>query len=217
MLLIHEAHTLQWSTYLISQVSPLETLENLEDAVLSHIFNMSPRYAVFLGLHDYDGQLPDYSISHLKSWVEKAGELKNRLGRIDTASIGSRGKLDLLCMELLLEDGLFEITELESHATRPVGYVYQLGVTPYISKEYAPVEERIQAVNRHLANIPTFLNQAEENLNRTLAEQFVKISSMMLQGTIQEFTKDASEEAAKSSYSHQGRFRRSSQVVLFDT
>ena len=79
MLLIHEAHTLQWSTYLISQVSPLETLENLEDAVLSHIFNMSPRYAVFLGLHDYDGRLPDYSISNLKSWVEKAVELKNRL------------------------------------------------------------------------------------------------------------------------------------------
>ena len=193
---------------MISQVSPLETLENLEDAVLSHIFNMSPRYAVFLGLHDYDGRLPDYSISNLKSWVEKAVELKNRLGRIETASIGSRGKLDLLCMELLLEDGLFEITELESHATRPVGYVYQLGVTPYISKEYAPVEERIQAVNRHLANIPTFLNQAEENLNRTLAEQFVKISSMMLQGTIQEFTKDASEEAAKSSYSTRDEFEK---------
>src|SRR3989441_10899974 len=157
MLLIHEAHTLQWSTYLISQVSPLETLENLEDAVLSHIFNMSPRYAVFLGLHDYDGRLPDCSISKLKSWVEKAVELKNRLGRIETASIGSRGKLDLLCMEFLLEDGLFEITELESHATRPVGYVYQLGVSPYISKEYAPVEGRIPAVNRPVANRPTFL------------------------------------------------------------
>src|SRR5437899_11986430 len=140
---------------------------------------MSPRYAVFLGLHDYDGRLPDYSISNLKSWVEKAVELKNRLGRIETASIGSRGKLDLLCMELLLEDGLLEITELESHATRPVGYVYQLGVTPYISKEYAPVEERIQAVNRRLANIPTLLNQAEENLNRTLAEARVTVSSMM--------------------------------------
>src|SRR5437899_12391769 len=129
---------------------------------------MSPRYAVFLGLHDYDGRLPDYSISNLKSWVEKAVELKNRLGRIETASIGARGKLDLLCLELLLEDGLFEITELESHATRPVGYVYQLGVTLYISKEYAAVEERIAAGNGHRANIPTFLNHAEEHQNRPL-------------------------------------------------
>ncbi len=48
-------------------------------------------------------------------------------------------------MELLLEDGLFEITEPESHTNRPVGYAYQLGLTPYISKEYAPVEERIKA------------------------------------------------------------------------
>src|SRR2546426_11369852 len=102
MLLIHETRTLRMVSSLISQVSPLETVENLEDTVLSHIFGMSPRYAVFLGLHDYDGLLPDYSVSNLKSWVEKAQELKNRLGRIETLSRGSRRKLDRLCMELLL-------------------------------------------------------------------------------------------------------------------
>src|SRR2546428_13634533 len=100
MLLIHEAHTLQWSIYLISQVSPLETVENLEDMVLSHIFNLNPRYAVFLGLHEYDGLLPDYSISNLKSWVEKAGELMNRLGRRNTSPTGSKVQLSLHCMRL---------------------------------------------------------------------------------------------------------------------
>src|SRR5882672_2908469 len=185
---------------LITQASPLETLDKLEDAVLSHVFEMAPRYAVFLGLHEYDGLLPDMSLSHLRSWVETAEELKDRLGRIQTGSIDSRRKLDLVCMELLLEDGLFEITQLESHATRPVGYTFQLGMTPYISKEYAPVEERIKAVNRHLARIPFFLGQAEENLNKTLAEPFVKVASMMCQGTIMELKGDASMEAAKSSY-----------------
>src|SRR5713101_6485465 len=169
---------------------------------------MSPRYAVFLGLHDYDGLLPDYSLSHLKSWGETAEELKNRLGRIDTSSIDARRKLDVLCLELLLQDGLFELNELESHTNRPVGYAYQLGVTPYISKEYAPVEARIKAVNRHLSIIPAFLGQAEENLNRTLAEPFVKISSMMCQGTIQELTGAASEEAAKSSYATRAEFEK---------
>src|SRR3989442_8029314 len=51
-------------------------------------------------LFPYTTLFRSYSISNLKSWVERAGELKNRLGRIDTGSIGSRGKLDLLCMEL---------------------------------------------------------------------------------------------------------------------
>src|SRR5713101_772082 len=208
MILIHDTYHTRRVSYLLSQASPLETVDRLEEAVLSHIFEMAPRYAVFLGLHDYDGRLPDYSISHLKSWVEKASDLKSQIGRIDLGSLAARRKLDLLCMELLLEDGLFEITELESHATRPVGYVYQLGVTPYISKEYAPVEERIKAVNRHLARIPIFLTQAEDNLNRTLAEPFVKISSMMLQGTITELNKDASQEAAKSSYSTREEFEK---------
>ena len=64
---------------LITQASPLETLDKLEDAVLSHVFEMAPRYAVFLGLHEYDGLLPDMSLSHLRSWVEKAEDLKDRL------------------------------------------------------------------------------------------------------------------------------------------
>jgi uncharacterized protein (DUF885 family) len=193
---------------LITQASPLETLDKLEDAVLNHVFEIAPRYAVFLGLHEYDGLLPDMSLSHLRSWVEKAEELKGGIGRIQTGSIDSRRKLDLVCMELLLEDGLFEITELESHATRPVGYTFQLGVTPYISKEYAPVEERIKAVNRHLARIPLFLGEAEENLNQTLAEPFVKVSSMMCQGTMTELKGDASMEAAKSSYSTRTEFEK---------
>ncbi len=186
----------------------MEKLEKLEDMVLSHVFEMAPRYAVFLGLHNYDGLLPDYSLSHLKSWAEKAKELKNQLGRIDTNSIEARRKLDVVCMEMLLEDVLFEITQLESHETRPVRYAYQLGLTPYISKEYAPVEERIKAVNRHLANIPSFLNQAEENLNRTLAEPFVKVSTMICQGTLKELAEDATKEAAKSTYSTRMEFER---------
>ncbi len=193
---------------MIAQESFSEKHEQLEDAVLAHFFNLNPRYAGFLGLHEYDGLLPDYSPSILKSWVEKAEELENRLGRIDTASMGARGKLDVLAMQLLLEESLFEITELESQVKQPVAYSYQLGVTRYISKEYAPVEERVNAMNRHLARIPPFLSQAEKNLNRTLAEPFIKISSMMCQGTIKELNKSASDEAAKASYSTREEFQK---------
>jgi len=193
----------------MSQVSNSESIERLEDEVLNLAFSFSPRYAVFLGLHEYDGLLPDFSSDHLRSVIEKAEELKGRVARTDTSNLDARRKLDVLGMQLLLEDGLFEIKELQSHTNRPVGYAYQLGVTPYISKDYAPVEQRIKAVNHHLQSIPVFLDQATTNLNQTLAKPFVDVASMMCQGAIQELEKDATEEAAKASQATRDEFQKS--------
>lgn len=188
--------------------SRLTEIGDLESSVLSHSFSLNPRYAVFLGLHEYDGLLPEYSISSILEWADKAEDLRSQLSRIDTSSLDARRKLDILCLELLLEDDLFDIKELEAHATRPIGYVSQLGVTAYISKPYAPVEERIKAVNRHLSHLPRFLKQAEENLNKTLAEPFVKVASIMLQGTVQELIGDATQEAAKAAQSTRLEFEQ---------
>jgi uncharacterized protein (DUF885 family) len=186
----------------------LESIDMVEDQVLNHTFTLNPRYAVFLGLHEYDGMLPDYSMSAVRSWADKAEILKDRLERIDTGSLDPRRKLDILCLQLLLEDDLFDVRELDVHATRPFVYAFPLGVTPYISKPYAPLEERIKSVNKHLMQIPRFLDQAGENLNRSLAEPFVKVSSMMLQGTVQELNGDASLEAAKASQPTRREFEK---------
>jgi len=50
-------------------------LDKIEDQVFRHVFELNPRQAVMLGLHDYDGFLPDLSPSRLKAWSEKAVEL----------------------------------------------------------------------------------------------------------------------------------------------
>ena len=186
----------------------------MEGLVLSHTFALNPRYAVFLGLHEYDGMLPDYSISAVRRWADRAEELKEQLERINTSSLDTRRRLDVLCLQLLLEDDLFDIRELDVHATRPFAYVAPLGVTPYISKPYAPVEARIDAVNKHLSQIPGFLDQARANLNRSLADPFVKISSMMLQGTVEELKGDASLEAAKASEQSKSEFERLRDIAV---
>lgn len=199
---------------MLGQATVLETVQGMEKLVLAHSFALNPRYAVFLGLHEYDGMLPDYSISAVRSWADRAEELRDQLGRIDTGSLDSRRKQDILCLQLLLEDDLFDIRELDVLATRPFVYVVPLGVTLYTSKPYAPVEARIKAVNKHLSQIPGFLDQARANLSRSLAEPFVKISTMMLQGTVQELREDASLEAAKASEERKSEFGRLRDIAI---
>ena len=54
-------------------------LDKLEDEVFRHAFELNPRQAVMLGLHDYDGLLPDLSPDRLKAWSAKAVGLLERI------------------------------------------------------------------------------------------------------------------------------------------
>src|SRR5438105_3730184 len=122
-----------------------------------------------LGLHDYDGLLPDVSPGGLKAWMDKAAGLLDRVKR-ESHGLDKDGHLDALCLETMLERVLFDAQDLRGYATRPNIYSMQLSLTLYTSREYAPVDARIEAVNKHLGRVPGFLDQASRNLDETLAQ-----------------------------------------------
>src|SRR6266705_18491 len=150
-------------------------LDKLEEQVFHDVFELSPRQAVMLGLHDYDGLLPDVSADRLKGWADKAVGLLQRI-KDEFHELDKEGRQDAQSMETMLERMLFEIQDLRAYSIRPTIYALQLSATPYISREYAPVDARISAVNKHLRKVPEFLDQASTNLDPTLADPIVDVA-----------------------------------------
>src|SRR5207245_11652641 len=142
-----------------------------EEQVFRHVFELNPRQAVVLGLHDYDGFLPDLSAYRLKEWAEKAAGLLERI-KDEFHELDNEGRQDAQSMETMLERTLFEIQDLRAYSTRPTIYALQLSAPPYVSSEYAPVDARISAVNKHLRTIAGCLDQASRDLDGTLADAF---------------------------------------------
>src|SRR6267143_2602003 len=173
-------------------------LDKLEEEIFNHSFKLSPRQAVVLGLHDYDGLLPDISPGGLKSWTDKALGLLERV-RSESHGLDKDGRLDALCLETMLERMLFDVQDLKGYATRPNLYSMQLSVTPYISREYAPIDARIGAVNKHLGRVPGFLDQASRNLDKTLPQPIVDVASKQVQGVLRDLDGNAAQEAGKAS------------------
>src|SRR2546430_7331369 len=99
-------------------------------------------------------------------------------------------------METMLERMLFEIQDLRAYSTRPTIYSLQLSATPYISREYAPVYARMSAANKHLRNIPLFLDQASRNLDGTLADPSGAVAIKQIQGVGRSSHGGAAREAA---------------------
>ena len=183
-------------------------LDKLEEQVFHHVFELSPRQAVMLGLHDYDGLLPDVSADRLKGWADKAAGLLQRI-KDEFHELDKEGRQDAQSMETMLERMLFEIHDLRAYSTRPTIYALQLSATPYISREYAPVDARISAVNKHLRKVPEFLDQASTNLDAMLADPIVEVAIKQIQGVIRDLDGDAAREAAKANVAIREEFERS--------
>jgi hypothetical protein len=182
-------------------------LDKLEEQVFKHVFELNPGQAVMLGLHDYDGFLPDLSPSKLKGWADKAVGLVQTI-KDEFHELDEDGRQDAQSMETMLERMLFDIQDLRAYSTRPTIYSLQLSVTPYISRDYAPVDARISAVNRHLRAIPGFLDQASRDLDATLPDPVVEIAIKQAQGAIRDYDGDATREAAKANIAIREEFDR---------
>lgn len=160
-----------------------DRLTELENEVYTLGFSIRPDYAIFLGLHDYDGLLPQFSAEVVNKWTVKAKELVERLKQTDTTGLDERRTLDRELLVMLLEKALFDFQELRIHIEDPIAYSSSLNVQTYIARNYAPAEQRAKAITKHLKAIPDFLQTARKNLSQTLPKPHIKVSIEILKGT----------------------------------
>jgi uncharacterized protein DUF885 len=148
----------------------------LERSIVDHVFRLQPGYAVFLGLHQYDGLLPDLSDAFTDRWNAEAERL---LGLLKSAA-GAAGPpdetFDRLLLELLLESPRFDLLEARELERNPMAYLGALSLTSYMVREYAPLGQRVAAMVRTLEGIPRLLEQGRRRLGAQLPKPFVELS-----------------------------------------
>src|SRR5271154_5425653 len=110
----------------------------LEARIVDHFFVLQPSYAVFLGLHRYDGTLPDLSKPATQTWVAAATALLHTLRGMPREGLPKNRRLDWNLLELLLEGSIFDLTESRDYDRNPMAFIGQVSVTSYMVREYAP-------------------------------------------------------------------------------
>ncbi len=144
--------------------------------MVDHLFELQPAYAIGLGLHQYDGQVPDLSRAATDSWSARADALLVQLGRFDDASLSETRRIDRFLLRLLLESPLFDLRESQELDRNPMVYVGSISLTAYLAREYAPVEARMRAVVRTLERVPQVLAEGRRRLRGPLPRPFVDLA-----------------------------------------
>jgi uncharacterized protein (DUF885 family) len=148
----------------------------IEHEIVDHLFQLQPSYAVGLGLHQYDGVVPDLSSPATEAWATAADGLLVRLRRFGDESLTEDRRVDRLLLELLLESPLFDLREARDYDRNPMAYLGGASLTSYLVREYASAERRVDAIVRTLEGVPRLLEAGRRRLHGPLPKPFVDLS-----------------------------------------
>jgi len=182
-------------------------LDGLERAIVDHLFILQPSYAVGLGLHEYDGRLPDLSPEGTDRWTRTADELLARLARISRDSLPAGRITDAFLLGLLLESPLFDLRAVSDLERNPMNYLGAVSLTAYLSREYAPVPLRVRAVVEILEKAPRLLQTGRDRLRGPLPKPFLDLSLAIGSGLPAHFA-EAEEFAKRANLAEEVRAAR---------
>ncbi|HEY6237601.1 MAG TPA: DUF885 family protein, partial [Thermoplasmata archaeon] len=172
-----------------------DDLTPTESSLIAHLFELQPGYAVFLGIHGYDGRLPDLSRPATEAWAARSDALLRELRALDAARLGPARQYDRSLLELLLESPLFDLRHGLDLDRNPMSYVGSISLTSYMVRDYAPAAARVAAMRRVLEAVPWLLETGRRRLQAQVPDPFVRLAIAMGGGLKAHF--DEAEEFAR--------------------
>ena len=151
----------------LSQMTPpyFQSSDEWSDRFFEAYFDENPVNATFIGVHEHDGRFPDLSRTAVDTHL---GRLKELLAEASAASVQST---PLSAMNRRISTGYLR-TRIWEHES---GYFLNnpsihtgeavFGLMSLLLADYAPIEERVAALDTRMAALPTYLDQAKSYLN----------------------------------------------------
>lgn len=174
-----------------------DSLAALENEITDHLFELQPSFAVFLGLHRYDGRVPELARDATDRWATTADRLLRRVRELPDGSLAAGRRMDRALLELLLDSQLFDLRESRDFDRNPMGYLGLASLTAYMVRDYAPLPQRVDAMVDTLEAVPRILKDARGRLDRILPEPFLRLAHSIGGGLPGHFV-EAEQLAARS-------------------
>lgn len=160
------------------------------DDYIEATFAAYPPFAVQAGRHEYDGQLPDFSLSALRAEIERLKAARSRALGFDPEAFDDRRRLEREHFLAEVDGALFWLEDAEWPRRNPTYYGFAIRPDVYVTREYAPLPERMAAYVRYAREIPRAAAQVRENLRTPLPRTYVQVGRLIFGGLASFFEDD---------------------------
>jgi len=148
--------------------------------VIDDYYRQNPESASDAGLHEYDGQMSDLSATSLAAYGDW----------LDAVLAEAASYSDLEGIEAFERDYLrtyfdgqsFWLKESDFPSKNPLFYSGSIGIAVFVDREYAPLDQRLQAYTTYIEQLPGLLDTMKANLQPPLPAPYVEMGYLILDG-----------------------------------
>jgi uncharacterized protein (DUF885 family) len=138
--------------------------EAFGDRVVEEYLRLSPVNATQLGNHRYDALMPDVSAAGRAAVRAFAERTLAELARFDAQHLSRENQVDAILLKDQLDYLIFSDQRLQDWAWDPLTYSPGSALFSLMSREFAPLPDRLRSATGRLEALPAYLAQAREAL-----------------------------------------------------
>jgi len=178
----------------VAITEPSESWTAFIDEQIEAYMAAHPAWAVAKGRHEFDGQLPDWSAAGIAAEVTRLHSAREAAREFAADELGSVGEYQRDYFMAAMDRALFWLEKAEWPFVNPDFYfdwmMDSLSPSPYITLNYAPIEQRMQAYTRYASNLPRAAAQIRENLRMPMSRTRLEYGISSFGGMADYFTND---------------------------
>ena len=129
------------------------------DRVVDEYLKLSPVNATQLGDHRYDALMPDVSVAGRAAVRAFAERTLAELARFDSQHLSRENQVDAILLKDQLDYLIFSDARRQDWAWDPLTYSPGSALFSLMSREFAPLPERLRSATGRLEALPTYLAQ----------------------------------------------------------
>ena len=155
-------------------------------------FKLNPGAAIYVGRHEFDGQLADWSKEGLEKQIAFLKKSTADAKAFDATKLSDDQKLERDYLIAVAQGQLFTLEDAdEPH--KNVSYYIDAGLDPnvYIARPYADAPTRMKAFIQYAKNIPTAAAQIKANLKTPMPLSFIEYGVPGFKGFAEYYKGDA--------------------------
>jgi uncharacterized protein (DUF885 family) len=148
---------------------PVQGSERFEDLARDYCAmwdRLNPVSASWLGIHDYDDRLGDFSEAGFEEQAGEMLEYENRLTQIDPATLGASEQIDYAILLADIRANRWSIEKVADWRRNPALYVQTplMGLLALVSRETIPLPDRLRSIIGRLTELRDVLEAGRDNV-----------------------------------------------------
>lgn len=141
-----------------------QSFEKLANKYIAELMERSPESATGLGEHKYDNRLNDYSLDGVKKDRAFTQQYLDDLNKIKFDKLSKVNNVDARIFRENLEYAIFQTDVLREYEWNPLNYNVGGAINNMISRDFAPLKQRLTNAKSRLEAIPNVVKAAKTNL-----------------------------------------------------